>query len=245
MAFQQLLFSFCQLVLTNRYLSSAACIKHRVRSSQKQLWVPRVFATGSCDGIKIGTGWVSQALWHRLGLLSSSSSHFQCLKLLGEALIKLDDKHFLKFEMYSQKRKSSCSLHCKKQTSIPVSHHFHILPCTYIYFQDLISSRCRIQHTGLPTTSYFFFGEGTVQNQPDDNKELQTTLLEAFTMCTPLEISSSSLLQDLQLPDPARCWCDCTCAQQPPTWGKGVSDTLNSSDSTWARLGRYCKVFTT
>lgn len=115
------------------------------------------------------------------------------------------------------------------------------------FCSHLLSESCftTLYSTGLPTTSYFsFFSEWMLPNKPDKKKRVKNSLPKVFKTSILLEISSW-LLQDLQLPDSAHCWCACSFAQQLHSWGKGASDIPSSSEFTGAWLGRYCKAFIT
>lgn len=126
--------------------------------------------------------------------------------------------------------------------------HPFFIPLSHPSFHSHLPSRsCFIMlyNTELPTNQllFLFLVNGCYRTNQTRIKELNS-LPKVFKTSTLLEISSW-LLQDLQLPDSARCWCDCSFVQQLHNWGKGASDIPNSPDFTGTWLGRFCKAFIT
>lgn len=222
-AVQQLLFSFC-----SQKLVRVQCL-HQAQGSEH----PRAVTTSLFHcyrllwlGLRYGLDWCHK---HFDTTLAYCCHH---------ALVTLNDgscqgrnywNEMAKFQSLKRIHRREGASNLSIKTNIPVSHHFCILPCMHIYLQDLISSHCTIEHIGLPTTSYFFFGEQTVQNQPDNNKQIKKQPSRSLHHVYPHWRSCSFLILLTAA---------VTAVQQLHTWEKDASDIPNSSDSTRAWLWR-------
>lgn len=138
--------------------------------------------------------------------------------------------------MYPQKRKLLFSL--LKEINTLFSHHFHILPFIHIYLEDH-DHHAVWYKTIHKSVTFPFSANGRYRTNQARVKEWNS-FPKVFKRSTLLEIPSW-LLWDLQLPDSAPCWCDCSFVKMLHHWGEGASDIPSSSDFTGTWLGRYCK----